>query len=489
MKLNELTIVAAHEGLKNKDFTCTELVEACLDQIHKYDEEINAYITVCEQEALEEAKKVDEKISRGEEIGILEGIPYSVKDVILTEGVKTTGSSNMLREFIAPYDATVIKKMRKAGAIIIGKTNCDAYGHGSSTENSDFGVTKNPWDTSRVSGGSSGGSAASVAHHMCIFSLGEDTGGSIRQPAAFCGITGLKTSYGRVSRYGSMAYASSLDTIGPFAKSAEDAAIVLECIAGKDKMDHTTQGGEVPKFSHFQPEELTGKTIGIPKEYFTEELDPKMKARVDDAIEEFKKMGMKIKEVSLPHTKYSLAVYYLLAPAETSANLARLDGVRFGHRTDKYETLEELYKKSRSEGFGDEVKRRIMIGTYSLSAGYFDAYYKKAQRVRTLIVKDFEKAFEEVDFLISPTSPFPAFKAGEKVDDPLTMYLADIYTIAFSLAGLPTISVPCGFIDNLPVGLQLTANYLNEKDVLSLAHQYQEATSFHLEKPSLSVKA
>jgi aspartyl-tRNA(Asn)/glutamyl-tRNA(Gln) amidotransferase subunit A len=487
MKPNELTIIEAHKGLKDKTFTCVELVKACLDQIKKYDSKIKAFITVCDKQALIEAEKVDKKISNNQEIGILEGIPFSVKDVILTEDIKSTGGSYMLHNFIAPYDATVIRRLKEAGAIIIGKTNCDAYGHGSSTENSDFFITKNPWDTARVAGGSSGGSAASIATDMCIFSIAEDTGGSIRQPASLCGVTGLKTSYGRVPRYGSIAYASSLDTVGTITKTAEDTAIVLECIAGIDELDHTTLPKEVPDYKNVIDEDLTGKTIGIPEEYFTDDLDKKIRLKIDEAIEKFKSLGIKVKKISLPHTKYSLACYYIIAPSETSANLARLDGVRFGHRTKEFETLDELYKKSRSEGFGDEVKRRIMIGTYSLSAGYYDAYYKQAQKVRTLIIEDFKNAFNEVDFLISPTSPFTAFIAGEKVDDPLLMYLADIFNIAFSLAGLPTISIPCGFADNLPVGMQLTGNYFNEADVLKLAHQYQKATSFHNEKPSLKI--
>jgi aspartyl-tRNA(Asn)/glutamyl-tRNA(Gln) amidotransferase subunit A len=485
MNPSELTIVRAHEGLMKKDFSCKELIQSCLDHIKKYDREIKAFITICEKESLEKADIVDKKIKTGQKIGILEGIPFSVKDVILTEDIKTTAGSHMLHNFTAPYDATVIKKLKQAGAIIIGKVNCDAYGHGSSTENSDFFVTKNPWDFSRVSGGSSGGSAASVAANMCLFSLAEDTGGSIRQPASFCGVTGLKTSYGRVSRYGSVAYASSLDTIGPITKTAEDAAIVLQCIAGKDSYDHTTFPDDVPEYSKQINQDFSGKTIGIPKEYFPSDLNTEIKASIDASLHAFSEMGLSVKEVSLPYTKYCLSVYYLLALAETSTNLARLDGVRFGHRTKEFETLDELFQKSRSEGFGDEVQRRIMIGTYALSAGYFDAYYKQAQKVRTLIIQDFNNIFQEVDFLISPTSPFPAFPVGEKINDPLTMYLADIFTISFSLAGLPTISIPCGYTNQLPIGMQLTGKYKNDKDVLSLAYQYQKETEFHQKKPPL----
>lgn len=483
MKINEMTIREAHEHLKNKDFSCVDFVTACFERIKKYDEEIGAFLTLCEESALEEALAVDEKISGGEEIGILEGIPYSAKDVLLTEDVRTTGGSKILDPYIAPYDARVIELLKKAGAILVGKTNCDAFGHGSSTENSDYFVTKNPWDTSRVAGGSSGGSAASVAMGMCLFSLGEDTGGSIRQPAALCNVTGLKTSYGRVSRFGSIAYASSLDTVGPFGKTAEDCAIVLSCIAGLDRNDHSTLPKEVPDYAS----NLEGKTlkIGLPKEYFSEALDPRIKERMDEAVVLLKSLGHEVKEISLPTTEYYIASYYVLAAAETSTNLARLDGIRYGHRTKDFDSLEELYVKSRGEGFGPEAKRRIMIGTYTLSAGYVDAYYKKAQKVRTLIREDFDRVFEEVDIILSPTSPFTAFKVGEKAADPLSMYLADIYTVGFSLGGLPTISVPCGEVDSLPVGMQITAPYFMEERVFQLAHAYQKASDFHLKTSPL----
>ncbi len=478
MNPHKLTIVEAHDKLKKKEIKCVDLVRACLGQIHDHDEKIHAFLTVCKESALREAEEVDRKIERGEEIGILCGVPYSVKDVILTEDVKATAGSKMLEDFIAPYDATVIARLRKAGAILIGKTNCDAYGHGSSTENSDFGTTKNPWDTERIAGGSSGGSAASVAMDMCLFSLGEDTGGSIRQPSAMCGVTGLKTSYGRVSRYGSIAYASSLDSIGPIAKTVEDIEIVLECIAGYDERDHTTSKSGLKEIQT-KDKKLT---IGIPIEYFSDDLNTKMKKAMLDAIGEFRKLGYEIKDISLPHTKYSIATYYIIACAETSTNLERLDGIRYGHRAEHTKDLEDFYKKSRGEGFGAEVKRRIMMGTYVLSAGYFDAYYKKAQKVRTLIRKDFDEAFKECDIILSPTSPFTAFKFGEKANDPLAMYLADIYTIGFSLAGLPTISVPAGFMDGLPVGMQLTGNYLDESAVLSTARDYQAVAAFHKKK-------
>lgn len=477
MNVVTLTIAEAHEALKNGSFTCESLVKACFENIKKYDPQIKAFLTLCEASAMKEARRVDEKLKRGEPIGTLEGIPFSAKDVLLTEDVRTTAGSKMLEPFIAPYDATVIARLKEAGAILVGKTNCDAYGHGSSTENSDFFVTKNPWDIDRVAGGSSGGSAASVAMGMCIFSLGEDTGGSIRQPAALCNVVGLKTSYGRVSRYGSVAYASSLDTVGPFGKTVGDAALVLSCIAGLDRNDHTTLPRDVPDYAAL----LEGKpcTIGIPKEYFSDALDSLVKARIDEAIQNFESLGYSIKSISLPTTDYCTATYYILAPAETSTNLGRLDGIRYGYRTKEFGDLEELYSKSRGEGFGPETKRRIMIGSYTLSAGYVDAYYKKAQKVRTLIREDFDRAFEEVDLILSPTSPFPAFKVGEKVDDPLSMYLADIYTVGFSLAGLPTISIPCGFVNELPVGMQLTGRYFGEVSVFQAAHAFQKGTDFH----------
>lgn len=486
MNLAQLTIEQAHQGLIEKKFSCRSLLEYCLERIEKYDSEINAFVSVNKEAALKKADQIDKKISQGELIGLLEGIPYSVKEAILTQDIKTTSSSNMLKNFTAPYSATVISKLEKSGAIMIGKTNCDAYGHGSSTENSDFFTTRNPWDKQRVAGGSSGGSAASVAAGMCLFSIGEDTGGSIRQPASFCGVTGLKVSYGRVSRYGCIAYASSLDTIGPFAKTAEDCATVLQVIAGIDEKDHTTVDQPVSDYgSNLNDFSLANKVIGLPKEFFTEALDSGVNDLIQSSIEKLKIQGVQFKEISLPHTEYCIASYYLIATAETSSNLSRLDGIRYGHRSDEYNNLTELYQNSRSEGFGPEVKRRIMLGTFALSAGYYDAYYKKAQQVRTLIIQDFEKAFQEVDFILSPTSPFPAFKVGEKSNDPLSMYLADIYTIGFSLAGIPTISVPVGFSNGLPVGMQLTAPSFKEQEILNLAHCFQKLTDFHQKYPQL----
>ncbi|MBU0531042.1 MAG: Asp-tRNA(Asn)/Glu-tRNA(Gln) amidotransferase subunit GatA [Candidatus Uhrbacteria bacterium] len=473
MMISKLSIEEARKGLTSRSFSCRELIESCLSVIEEKDAEIHAFLSVCSEDALKQADLVDAKIARGETIGMLEGIPYSVKDVILVEDMKATAGSRILEEFVAPYDATVIKRLKEAGAIVIGKTNCDAYGFGSSTENSDFGVTKNPHDLTRVAGGSSGGSAASVAAGMCIFSLGEDTGGSIRQPSAFCGITGLKVGYGRVSRYGSIAYASSFDSIGPMARSARDVAIVLSVIAGVDEHDHTTVSDDVPDYiAHVETEEKKAMRIGVPAEYL-EGLDPAIRSVFDRALNKFRRMGHEVIDISLPHTKYAIACYYLLATSEASSNLSRLDGVRFGYRDKDAKTMEELYKSSRSYGFGPEVKRRIMLGTFALSAGHFDAYYKKAQKVRTLIRKDFDDAFKAIDVIVTPTAPSTAFKVGEKTDDPVEMYLADVYTVGFSLAGLPTVSVPCGLVDDLPVGMQISGPLLHESRVLHAAHVFE----------------
>ncbi len=476
MSLSFLSIEELHAGLKARTFTCREIIEDCLACIKEKDSEIHAFLSVYPEHALERADAIDKKIQAGEAIGLLEGIPFSVKDVILVEDMQATGGSKMLEPFVAPYDATVIKRLKEAGAIVIGKTNCDAYGFGSSTENSDFGVTKNPHDLSRVAGGSSGGSAASVAAGMCVFSLGEDTGGSIRQPSSFCGIYGLKVSYGRVSRYGSIAYASSFDSIGPMARSTRDVAIVLSVIAGHDPMDSTSIPGSLPDYiAQLDAPELKPKRIGIPKEYFSG-LDATMTKLMHEALDTFKKSGYEVVEISLPHTKYAIAAYYLLVTSEASSNLSRLDGVRFGYQVPDPSSIEDLYKRSRSHGFGSEVKRRIMLGSFALSSGYIDAYYKRAQKVRSLIREDFRKAFEAVDLIITPTSPFPAFSIGEKVNDPMSMYLADVFTVGFSLAGLPTMNVPCGTIGHLPVGMQITAPYLDEISVLQAATDFERAT-------------
>jgi aspartyl-tRNA(Asn)/glutamyl-tRNA(Gln) amidotransferase subunit A len=468
--LNQLTIIQAHQGLKSRDFSAVELLTAVLEQVKKKDKQVHAYLTLTEDLALEQAKKVDEKIKNREEIGILEGIPVAIKDNILVEGVKCTTASKILENYIAPYEATVIKKLKKAGAVIIGKTNLDEFAMGSSTENSAFGPTRNPHDLERVPGGSSGGSAAAVAADECIYALGSDTGGSIRQPACFCGVNGLKPTYGRVSRYGLMAMASSLDQIGPITKTVEDAQIVLETISGKDEMDSTSidKKYEIRNTKY----EIRNLKIGLPKEYFIKGLEPAVEKIIKKAISQFEEMGAEIIEVSLPHTEYALACYYIIMPAEVSANLARYDGIKYG-LSEKGKNLLEVYLRTRQHGFGDEVRRRIMLGTYTLSAGYYEAYYLKAQKVRTLIKQDFEKAFEKVDLLMAPVSPTSAFRIGEKIDDPLKMYLSDIYTVPINLAGLPALSLPCGQIGQLPVGLQIIGQHFDEEKILAVAHLYE----------------
>jgi len=465
MKLNELTIKEAHEGLAAKKFTSVKLTEVCLAEIKKLNKKLNAFITVTEYEALEQAKAVDKKIAAGKEIEILEGVPMALKDNILVKNIRATAGSKILENYVAAYDATVVEKLKAANAVILGKTNMDEFAMGASTETSYFGSTKNPHDPTRVPGGSSGGSAAAVAANMCIYALGSDTGGSVREPASFCGVTGLKPTYGAVSRYGLIAMASSLDQIGPITKTAEDAEIVFETIRGKDEMDSTTVENKNKKGKI----DIKKLKIGIPKEYFVSGMDSKVEKCVRDTVDKLKKMGARVVDVSLPHAEYTLAVYYLIVPAEVSANLARYDGVRYGYQTKKSKTLLETYLKTRAEGLGDEVKRRIMLGTYTLSAGYYDAYYLQAQKMRTLIREDFEKVFKEVDCLILPTAPTTAFKLGEKIDDPLTMYLADVFTVSANIAGLPAISVPCGEVKKLPVGLQIMGKWFDEKTILELA--------------------
>lgn len=468
MDLNEITIKQAHDGLAAKRFSSMDLTKACLKQIKKLNKKINAFITVIEKEALEQAKIVDQKIANGEKIGILEGVPVAIKDNILVKNFRCTAGSKILENYVAPYDATVIKKLKKAGAVILGKTNMDEFAMGSSTENSYFSPTKNPGDLTRVAGGSSGGSAAAVAANMCIYALGSDTGGSIRQPASFCGVVGLKPTYGAVSRYGLIAMASSLDQIGPITKTTEDAQTVLEIICGHDEMDSTTVNKSKVKNQKLKIQ-IKNLKIGLPKEYFVSGIDHEIEKCVRDAAARLKKMGAEIHEVSLPHTEYALPVYYIIMPAEVSANLARYDGIRYGYRTKKAKTLLETYLKTRAEGFGDEVKRRIMLGTYALSAGYYDAYYLQAQKMRTLIRRDFEEVFKSVDCLIMPTSPTVAFKLGEKLDDPLAMYLSDIYTVSANIAGVPAVSRPCGFAHELPVGLQVIGRWFDEETILEIA--------------------
>lgn len=469
VKLNELSIISAHSGLINKKFTCSELVQACLDRIADRDEKINAFLAVDDERALERAEEVDNKIKNGEKIKLLEGIPFAVKDAICTKDINSTASAKVLDNYIPAYNATVIQKLLDQGAIIIGKNNCDGFGHGASNENSHYGPVRNPYDLSRVAGGSSGGTAAAVADNMCIFGIGEDTGGSIRQPASFCGIYGLRPTYGRNSRYGIMPMASSLDTVGPMAKTREDIAILEEVMAGVDKLDATTVPAEVPRYSEILDSGVKGLRIGLPKEYFElEGLDSEVREIVLDQIEKLKQAGAIIKEISLPYTKYAIPVYYIIVPSEDSSNLVRFDGVRYGVRKEGKNLL-ETYLNSRTEGFPDEVKRRIMIGTYALSAGYYDAYYKKAQKVRTLIINDFNRAFEIVDVIITPTAPTTAFKIGEKTSDPLQMYLADVFVGPAAVAGLPGLNIPVGKDKNgLPVGMQAIGPRLGEETILRI---------------------
>jgi len=470
MDLNELTIKQAHEGLVAKRFSSVDLTEACLKQIQKLNKKINAFITINEKEAIEKAKDVDRKIVKGERIEFLEGVPMAIKDNILVKNLRCTAASKILENYVAPYNATVVEKLKAAGAVILGKTNLDEFAMGASTETSYFGPTKNPGDQTRVPGGSSGGSAAAVAANMCIYTLGSDTGGSVRQPASFCGVVGLKPTYGAVSRYGLIAMASSLDQIGPITKTAEDAELVFEVICGYDEKDSTTVENSKSKIKNSKLQlKIQNLKIGVPKEYFVGGLDKDIEKCVRKAAERLEKMGAKIVEVSLPHTEYALAVYYLIMPAEVSSNLARYDGVRYGYQTKKAKTLLETYLKTRAEGFGDEVKRRIMLGTYALSAGYYDAYYLQAQRMRTLIRHDFEEVFKKVDCLITPTAPTVAFKLGEKIDNPLTMYLSDIYTVSANVAGIPAISLPCGFVKKMPVGLQIMGKWFEEEMILEVA--------------------
>ncbi|MDH5660117.1 MAG: Asp-tRNA(Asn)/Glu-tRNA(Gln) amidotransferase subunit GatA [Gammaproteobacteria bacterium] len=480
--MHSKTIAELAAGLKKGDFSSEELTKNFLQRINQYDSELNSFITVSEDHALAQARAADEIISKGNATA-LTGIPLAQKDIFCTNGIKTTCGSKMLDNFIAPYDATVIHKFNEAGSVMMGKTNMDEFAMGSSNETSFYGGVKNPWDVSTVPGGSSGGSAASVAARLVPASTGTDTGGSIRQPAALCGITGLKPTYGRVSRYGMIAFASSLDQAGTFTQTAEDSALMLNVMSGFDDKDSTSVDKEVPDYTANLNQDLKGLKIGLPKEYFGEGLNADVAKVVEEAIAEYKKMGAEIVDISLPNSHLSVPAYYVIAPAECSSNLSRFDGVRFGYRCDDPKDLEDLYKRSRGEGFGEEVKRRIMVGAYALSAGYYDAYYLKAQKIRRLISDDFKQAFEKVDVIMGPTSPEVAFKAGEKSDDPVSMYLSDIYTIATNLAGLPGMSVPCGFSDNMPVGLQIIGNYFDESRLLNVAHQYQKTTDWHKQMP------
>lgn len=475
MNLTTLTITQTHQGLKDKKFSALELANAYLDKIKQSDKDIFAYLHVTEKLAIEQAKKIDDLIFKNEKLPLLAGIPCAIKDNILIKGEQSTAGSKILENYIAPYDAGVIKKLNKQGSVFLGKTNLDEFAMGSSTENSAFGPTKNPCDLERVPGGSSGGSAAAVAADECAFALGSDTGGSIRLPASFCGVVGLKPSYGAVSRNGLIAFASSLDQIGPITKTVEDAKIVFNAIRGRDEMDSTSVeiNPASAKTTAWQSK-IQNLRIGVPKEYFVKGINPEVEKTIRSAIKQYEKMGAKIKEISLPHTKYALAVYYIISPSEASANLARFDGIKYGYSESKnQDNLLDVYLQTRGKGFGKEVRRRIMLGIYALSAGYYDAYYLKAQKVRTRIIEDFNKAFQDIDVIMAPVSPTTAFKLGEKVDDPITMYLSDIFTISVNLAGLPALSLPCGKVDNLPVGLQLIGNVFEEEKILDIARELE----------------
>jgi aspartyl-tRNA(Asn)/glutamyl-tRNA(Gln) amidotransferase subunit A len=479
--MHHKTIAELAKELAEKKISSVELTQHYLERIKQH-KDLNCFITVTEKEALTAAKAADALRAQGKATA-LTGMPIAQKDIFCTDGVKTTCGSKILNNFIAPYDATVVKKFKEAGTVLIGKTNMDEFAMGSSNETSFYGNVLNPWDPAYVPGGSSGGSAAAIAASLVPGATGTDTGGSIRQPAALCNITGLKPTYGRVSRFGMIAYASSLDQGGPMTKTAEDAALMLNVMAGFDEHDSTSINEPVPDYTKTLNDSIKGLRIGLPKEYFSNGLHSDVAKLIDDAIKEYEKMGAVFTEISLPNTQLSVPAYYVIAPAECSSNLARYDGVRFGYRCDNPKDLQDLYKRSRSEGFGSEVKRRIMIGTYVLSAGYYDAYYLKAQKVRHLIRDDFTNAFKNVDVILSPTSPTPAFKFGAKMSDPVQMYLSDIYTIAVNLAGLPGISIPAGFVNKLPVGLQLIGNLFNEAKILNVAHSYQKATDWHKRVP------
>ena len=464
-----------HHGLKTKRFSAEELTRAALAYAQAENPKTNAYLEFCGGRALSTARKVDAQLAAGIDPGPLAGIPIAVKDVILTKGVRTTCGSRLLANYIPPYDATAVERLEAAGGVILGKTNCDEFAMGSSNENSAFGPVRNPRALDRVPGGSSGGSAAAVAQGTAVLSLGSDTGGSIRQPASFCGVTGVTPTYGRVSRYGLTAFASSLDHIGPFARSVYDAALLLETIAGRDPMDATSSFAPTPKYTASLDGGVRGKKIGLPKEYFSS-LASETGDLIARGVETLKKLGCDVREISLPHTEYAIAAYYIVATAEASSNLARYDGVRYTTRAEAAPSLAQMYRSTRGQGFGAECKRRIMLGTYVLSHGYYDAYYLKAQKVRTLIARDFREAFAEVDAIVAPVSPFPAFKLGEKTQDPLEMYLSDIYTITGDLAGIPCMSVPCGdTAQGLPVGLQIFANHFDETGMFRLAHAFERA--------------
>jgi aspartyl-tRNA(Asn)/glutamyl-tRNA(Gln) amidotransferase subunit A len=485
MDLHELSLQQAHDLLSKREISSEQLTRLYLERIQRLDPQVKSYVTVSEELALEQAREADRRITTGEGLTPLTGIPYSVKDSLSTRGVRTTCSSKILENYKPFYDCTAIRKLKSTGAVLLGKTNMDEFGMGSSTENSGFFTTHNPWNFDHIPGGSSGGSAAAVAAGLAPFTLGEDTGGSVRHPASFCGVTGLKTTYGRVSRYGLLPLVSSFDTIGPMGRSVQDIALVLEAIAGHDPKDSTSRIEPVPQYSESlkKIENLRGLRIGIPKEYFVEGLDADVDSSVRAAIKHIESLGAETVEVSLPHTKYAIPVYYLILFAEASSNLAKYDGVRFGLSERNVDSLMDVYLKTREKGFGAETKRRIMLGTFALSAGYYDAYYLKAQKVRTLIRQDFEKAFETCDALITPVAPTTAFRIGEKISNPLEMYLSDVFVVAVNPAGIPALSIPCGISNGLPIGMQIMGPHLSEELLLRIGHMYQSQTDWHTKHP------
>lgn len=485
--MHRLSLYDLAEKLRKKEFSATELVKHYLERIAHHNKKLNSFITVCQDTALEQAKNIDQKRRHGE-LPIYAGLPIAHKDIFCTRDIKTTCGSKMLNNFIAPYNATVVERFQKAGFILLGKTNMDEFAMGSSSEASYYGPVKNPWDLERVAGGSSGGSAASIAAALTPVATGTDTGGSIRQPASLCNLTGLKPTYGRVSRYGMIAFASSLDQGGPMTRNARDAALMMNVMAGYDPLDSTSSMKAIDDYLSHLNKPLQGIKIGLPQEYFTSDLDKQVAQKMQEVIRIYTTLGATFKEVSLKNSELAISAYYIIAPAEASSNLSRYDGVRYGYRCEAPRDLTDMYERSRREGFGDEVKRRIMIGTYVLSAGYYDAYYLKAQKIRRIIRDEFINVLNEVDFILSPTTPTTAFKLGDKLNDPINMYLSDIYTIAVNLAGLPAISAPAGFIENLPIGFQLIGNYFSEDRLLNAVHQYQQETNWHTELPAAFLK-
>ena len=489
MKLFEQPAHVLHDMLVNKEITSLELTQAVLARIDEVEGDVQAYLTITREEALAQAKAVDEKIAKGEEIAFLEGIPGAIKDNICTKGIKTTCASKILQKFVPPYDATVMQKLEAQNPVVLGKTNLDEFAMGGSTENSAYHPTCNPWNTDCVPGGSSGGSAAAVAAGTAVWALGSDTGGSIRQPASFCGVVGMKPTYGRVSRYGLVAYASSLDQIGPITKDVTDCAHILNIIAGRDEMDSTSLDVQVPDFTKALVQDVKGLKIGLPKEYFVKGMDPEVEAAVKHGVKELEKLGAEVVEISLPNTDYAISTYYLIAPAEAATNLARYDGVSYGERAEDAADLVEMMTKTRTQYLGEEVKRRIMIGNYALSAGYYDAYYLKALKVRRLVKEDYDKAFKDVDVIICPAAPSVAYKIGEKIANPLEMYLQDACTVPLNLAGLPGISVPCGYNkDKMPIGMQIIGKALDEETILRVAYTYEQSQSYHEDRAQLGGK-